>query len=90
MPDFPDGVALVVGGSGGIGSAIAREFAAAKVKLAITYRHNEAAAKAVADEIRNGGGVCSVHRVELGDLESVKACLDELACESRRRGCALN
>lgn len=81
MPDFPEGVALVVGGSGGIGSAIARGFAASKVTLAITYRHNEAAANAVAEEIRNGGGVCSVHRVELGDLESVKACLDELADE---------
>ena len=81
MPDFPEGVALVVGGSGGIGSAIARGFAAADVTLAITYRHNEERAQEVAEGIRAGGGVCTVHQVALGDLSSVKACLDELAAE---------
>lgn len=81
MADFPQGVALVVGGSGGIGSAIARGFAAAGVPLAITYRHHEDAAVAVAEEIRAGGGLCSVHPIELGNLDSVKACLDELGDE---------
>jgi NAD(P)-dependent dehydrogenase (short-subunit alcohol dehydrogenase family) len=81
VPDFPEGVALVVGGSGGIGSAIARGFAAAKVTLAITYRHNKKTADQVADEIRDGGGTCSVHQVTLGDLDSVKACLDQLVDE---------
>jgi NAD(P)-dependent dehydrogenase (short-subunit alcohol dehydrogenase family) len=74
-------VGLVIGGSGGIGSAIARGFAAAGVTLAITYRHNEDAANAVAHEIRSGGGACSVHRVALGDLESVRACMDGLVAE---------
>ena len=84
MPDFPEGVALVVGGSGGIGSAIARGFAAADVTLAVTYRHNKEAADALADEIRDGGGTCSVHQVDLADLESVKGCIDELADEHRQ------
>jgi NAD(P)-dependent dehydrogenase (short-subunit alcohol dehydrogenase family) len=78
MADFPDGVALVVGGSGGIGSAIARGFAARGVNLAITYRHNKEAADSLAEGIRGGGGICSVHQVGLGDLGSVKACLDQL------------
>lgn len=81
MLDFPRGAGLIIGGSGGIGSAIARGFAAAGVTLAITYRHNEDAANAVADEIRSGGGTCSVHRVELCDLESVRACMDGLVAE---------
>ena len=81
MPDFPEGVALVVGGSGGIGSAIARGFGAARVTLAITYRHNKDAADKVANEIRGGGGACTVHQVALGDLDSVKACLDQLVEE---------
>lgn len=81
MADFPRGVALVVGGSGGIGSAIARGFAAAGVPLAITYRRREDAAVAVAEEIRAEGGLCSVHPIELGNLDSVKACLDELGEE---------
>jgi len=81
MPDFPQGGALVVGGSGGIGSAIARGFAEAGVPLAITYRHHKDAAVAVAEEIRAAGGLCSVHPVELGNLDSVKACLEELVEE---------
>jgi NAD(P)-dependent dehydrogenase (short-subunit alcohol dehydrogenase family) len=81
MADFPDGVALVVGGSGGIGSAIARGFAARGVNLAITYRHNEEAADSLAEGSRGGGGICSVHQVGLGDLGSVKACLDQLVEE---------
>jgi len=78
VPDFPDGVALVVGGSGGLGSAIARGFAAAGATLAITYRHNKDKADEVADGIRAKGGTCSVHQVALGELDSVKACLDQL------------
>ena len=78
MPDFPEGVALVVGGSGGLGSAIARGFAAAGATLAITYRHNKDKADEVADGIRAKGGTCSVHQVALGELDSVKACLDQL------------
>jgi NAD(P)-dependent dehydrogenase (short-subunit alcohol dehydrogenase family) len=84
VADFPEGVALVVGGSGGIGSAIARGFARAGVTLAITYRHNKAAADEVAAEIQNAGGACSVHRVALGELESVKACIEELVTKHRQ------
>lgn len=84
MADFPSGVALVVGGSGGIGSAIARGFAAAGAKLAITYRRNKDAADALAEELRAGGSVCSVHGVDLGELDSVKACLDQLADDHGR------
>jgi NAD(P)-dependent dehydrogenase (short-subunit alcohol dehydrogenase family) len=78
VPDFPEGVALVVGGSGGLGSAIARGLAAAGATLAITYRHNKDKANEVADGIRAKGGTCSVHQVALGELDSVKACLDQL------------
>ncbi len=81
MHEFPEGVALVVGGSGGIGSAIARALAERGVALAITYRSNEAAAENLAKEIRATGGACSVHGVSLGDLESVARCLDSLVAE---------
>jgi NAD(P)-dependent dehydrogenase (short-subunit alcohol dehydrogenase family) len=79
VPDFPDGSALVVGGSGGIGGAIARRLAAAGSRIAITYRQNQDAARAVAQEIREHGGECSIHGVELGDLESVAACVEEVS-----------
>jgi 3-oxoacyl-[acyl-carrier protein] reductase len=76
MGDFREGAALVVGGSGGIGSAIARGFAEAGVPLAITYRHNREAADRLVRELRDRGGSCAAHRVDLGNLESVNACLD--------------
>jgi NAD(P)-dependent dehydrogenase (short-subunit alcohol dehydrogenase family) len=81
MADFPNGVALVVGGSGGIGGAIAEALAGAGVTLAITYRNNKDAADAVAEDIRSHGGTCSVHRVDLADLGSVNDCLDALVEE---------
>jgi NAD(P)-dependent dehydrogenase (short-subunit alcohol dehydrogenase family) len=81
MVDFPQGVALVIGGSGGIGSAIARGFAEAGAAIAITYRRNEEAANEVAAKIRHGGGSCSVHQVDLADLDSVNACLEALVAE---------
>jgi NAD(P)-dependent dehydrogenase (short-subunit alcohol dehydrogenase family) len=76
--DFPDGTALVIGGSGGIGGAIARGLAAAGTRVAITYRHNEAAARELARQIDGAGGDCSVHHVDLGDASSVSACLKGL------------
>ena len=81
MSEFPQGGALIVGGSGGIGSAVARSLAAAGVPLGITYRHHQKAAVTVAEEIQAGGGRCSVHPIELGNLDSVKACLDALVEE---------
>ncbi len=81
MPDFPAGVAVVVGGSGGIGSTIARGLAAEGVPLAITYRRNEEAANEVAEGIRSGGGQCSVHQLDLADLDAVKSVLDTLASD---------
>lgn len=34
---FPDGAALVIGGSGGVGKAVCREFARAGTGVALTY-----------------------------------------------------
>jgi NAD(P)-dependent dehydrogenase (short-subunit alcohol dehydrogenase family) len=53
--------------------------AAAGSRIAITYRQNQDAARAVAQEIREHGGECSIHGVELGDLESVAACVEEVS-----------
>lgn len=84
MPDFPEGVALVVGGSGGIGGAIARALAANEASVAITYRGNEARANEIASCIEADGRRCSVHRVDLSDLASVRRCFDTLVTEHGR------
>ena len=78
MADFPEGAALVIGGSGGIGSAISRAFAAEGVPVALTYRRNDDTANEVAGAIQADGIECSTHRVSLDDLDSLQACIDSV------------
>ncbi|MBT6038456.1 MAG: oxidoreductase, partial [Halieaceae bacterium] len=47
-PDFPEGTALVLGGSGGVGSAIAAEVASRKISVCITYQSNRERAEELA------------------------------------------
>ena len=49
--NFQKGCVLIVGGSGGIGSLCAQEFAHSNAKVAITYYKNEQAAIDIANEI---------------------------------------
>ena len=49
--NFKKGCVLIVGGSGGIGSLCAKEFANSGAKVAITYFKNEHAAVDIANEI---------------------------------------
>ena len=49
--NFKNGCALIVGGSGGIGSLCAEEFSNSGSKVAITYYQNEQAAIKLANEI---------------------------------------
>ena len=49
--NFNNGCVLIVGGSGGIGSLCAQEFANSGAKVAITYYKNEQAAIDIANEI---------------------------------------
>ena len=48
--DFPSGVTLVIGGSGGIGRSICREFARAGSDVAVTYFSREANAQQTAED----------------------------------------
>ena len=50
MSDLTGKVALVTGGSRGIGAAIVRHLAAAGADVAMTYQHNELQAKSVVAE----------------------------------------
>lgn len=69
MADFSalPGIAVVTGGSGGLGTEICRMLAARGAKIALTYRSNTDAASALADEI----GAVAADPVELTDSAAV-------------------
>jgi 3-oxoacyl-[acyl-carrier protein] reductase len=66
-------VALVTGGSGGIGRAICERLAADGFKVAVHFRSNAAAANAVVERIGSKGGTAQAFGADLTDPEQVKA-----------------
>jgi 3-oxoacyl-[acyl-carrier protein] reductase len=63
---------LVTGGSRGIGAAIARLAAERGAMTVVNYRHDEAAAGRVVDEIRVSGGRAEAIRADVADQEAVR------------------
>src|SRR3712207_5871989 len=74
---FPEGAALVFGGTGGLGSASVREMARAGSDIALCYRSKQNAAETLADEFRGLGRRVSLHRVDATDPESLMTARDE-------------
>ncbi len=58
-------IALITGSSRGIGAATARLFAREGYAVAINYLANDAAAFALADEIRDQGGSCELFKADV-------------------------
>src|ERR1700742_484134 len=65
-------VALVTGGSRGIGAAIAKRLAADGASVAITYSKGEDAAAAVVKAIEGAGGQATAIQADAADAEAVK------------------
>jgi 3-oxoacyl-[acyl-carrier protein] reductase len=65
-------VALVTGGSRGIGAAIAKRLAAHGASVAITYSKGADAAAAVVSEIEQAGGKALAIQADAADAEAVK------------------
>src|SRR5271165_2626333 len=70
---FPEGTALVVGGSGGVGRAVAAALARAGSDVALTFRSNREGAEQAAQAVREAGKRAEVHAVDLEDERSVAA-----------------
>src|SRR6476646_9123769 len=69
MPELDGRVALVTGGSRGIGAAICAELAAAGAEVAVNYAREASAANVVCDAVREAGG--SAHAVQ-GDVSTAE------------------
>ena len=79
--DFPKGSAIVIGGSGGIGSAICKTFASHGVPVVFSYHGNETAANDLKKEILDHGGVVSSKKLSINDKTQVEDFFQELQNE---------
>ena len=81
--EFPQGAALVIGGSGGVGAVICEELARAGCDVALTYRGNEARAKEVVAQVEALGRAAAAHQLDIADAGQVAAVVDAVAAAGR-------
>src|ERR1700756_2819535 len=70
-------IALVTGGSRGIGAAIAKRLAADGAKVAFTYTKGADAAASVIEEIERAGGKAIAIQADAADADAVKAAVEK-------------
>ena len=85
-----DKVALVTGGSRGIGAAIAKHLAAEGAAVAITYVNGKQKADGVVAEIKEAGGNAIAIQADSGDPEAVRAAVEETARALKRLDILVN
>ncbi len=68
-------VALVTGGSGDIGGAIARRLGAEGAHVVVAYVGAEGAADTTVNDIRSAGGSASTQQLDQRSPESIEACI---------------
>ena len=69
-------VALVTGGSRGLGRGIAEGFAAEGAKIVVNYLKDENAAKAAVDAIKKSGSDAISVRADVGEVDDVQRMVD--------------
>ncbi len=74
--------ALVVGGSRGIGRAIAARLARSGYDIWLTYRGNHEAAREVSDEVTAMGRACTLVAFDVADHEQTREALAQAADEN--------
>ncbi len=84
MTSLKDKVALVTGGSRGIGAAIARRLAAEGAIVAVTYSQSKAKAEALVAEIAKDGGRAHAIAADNRDVGAVEAAVRTLAKQHGR------
>ena len=77
MPKLANQVAIITGGSRGIGAAIAKRLAADGASVAITYAKDGKAATAVVQEIERAGGKAMAIQAEAAKAEAMKGAIEE-------------
>ena len=62
--EFPEGVALIVGGSGGTGAVISQRLVEMGATVALTYNSNQARADEMVEQISAAGGKAEAYPIE--------------------------
>ena len=77
MANLTNKIALVTGGSRGIGAAIAKRLAKDGARVAITYTKGADAAAAIVKEIERAGGKAIAIQADAIDAQAVKAAVEK-------------
>ncbi len=83
-------VALVTGGSRGIGRAVALRLAAGGATVVVNFRENSAAAEETVGLIAAAGGRSSTSRFDVGDAEAVRVGVQNIVDEHGRLDLLVN
>jgi 3-oxoacyl-[acyl-carrier protein] reductase len=83
-------IALITGGSRGIGAAIAKRLAADGANVAITYTKGADAAASVIKEIERAGRKAIAIQADAADAEAVKAAVDKTVATFNRLDVLVN
>ncbi|MBN1905673.1 MAG: 3-oxoacyl-ACP reductase FabG [Deltaproteobacteria bacterium] len=75
---FKSKIALITGGSGGIGSAIAVALAKKGFDIWLHYNKNQVKAEKIAENIMEAGVKCSLLQFDVTDMNAVKSTLEPL------------
>jgi 3-oxoacyl-[acyl-carrier protein] reductase len=85
-----DHVALVTGGSRGIGRAIVKAFAAEGAKVGFVFKDNQAAADGLVQEITQSGGTALALQADVSDGEAAQRCYERVEKEWGRLDILVN
>ena len=88
--DLAGRLAVVTGGSRGIGAAIAKALAMAGASVLVTFRQDEAGALAVVAEVEAAGGSAFCRQADVRDGQGIAAAIDEAAVRAGRLDILIN
>ena len=81
MAQLQDRIAIVTGGSRGIGKGIALELAKQGATVVVNYNSNGDAAKAVVSEIESNGGTAMAFQADVSNEAQVNALFKAVTSE---------